>query len=342
MTSRLDFLRSEFRMLSFMGASQHVAIYAEGSDEGIRKAFRAGLYTKLESFAQPYSRAEFDEDEHIANVQRFAGELSDEFGSTLKGRRFLIGPAQKALNLYLKYLWCAGWIPRPPHCPVDAIVLSEANHAGIRWSRMDSMQAYLEAIAVLRQAAGDVPLAEWELDAWRNAKSRPSTGTPQDAPRPGHQPAKQASSLLPSLFTSVLCTLLLCAATLPEAASAQANGRYEHMEYGISTPQRLAAAREALRDDVFPELNTRANVENFIAIDRSCEKYQRGSLRQACTDAGKVRYFDASRTAHAGNTPDSQRSIAEQAREIQAATAAREAANEHKEALQEHVRELTG
>ena len=342
MTSRLDFLRSEFRMLSFMGASQHVAIYAEGSDEGIRKAFRAGLYTKLESFAQPYSRAEFDEDEHIANVQRFAGELSDEFGSTLKGRRFLIGPAQKALNLYLKYLWCAGWIPRPPHCPVDALVLSEANHVGIRWSKMDSIHAYQEAIAILRQAAGDMPLAEWELEAWRRAKARASPGAPQDEPCLSHKPAKQANSPSAGMFTSILWTLMLCATTIPEAASAQTNGRNEHMEYGISTPQRLIAAEEALRHDTFPELNIRANVENSVAIATACEKYPRGPVRQVCADAGKVRHLDSSRTAQATETTSPQRSIAEQAREIQAATAASEAATAHKEARQEHVRELTG
>jgi hypothetical protein len=32
---------------------------------------------------------------------------------------FRVGTAQKALNLYLKYLWCLGEIKTPPHCPFD-------------------------------------------------------------------------------------------------------------------------------------------------------------------------------------------------------------------------------
>lgn len=38
---------------------------------------------------------------------------------------FRIGSAQKALNLYRKYLWCLGYIPFPPHCPFDATIIDQ-------------------------------------------------------------------------------------------------------------------------------------------------------------------------------------------------------------------------
>lgn len=52
-----------------------------------------------------------------------AASLSSEYVSVLADGRMKIGHAQKALNLYLKYMWCAGWVREPPHCPFDRIVL---------------------------------------------------------------------------------------------------------------------------------------------------------------------------------------------------------------------------
>lgn len=208
MTPQQDFLRREFRTLSFMGATQHVPIYAESADEEARKAFRMGLYARLELFAQAYAHAEIGEDEHIANVQRFADELSNEFASTLKDGRFLVGPAQKALNLYLKYLWCAGWTHRPPHCPVDSIVLAEAGNTSIRWSQLALVEKYREAIDVLRAAAtkaGFASLAEWELSAWRNGKARAAGGVSPDklschaaAPQSAKSSSRTPRFILPS------------------------------------------------------------------------------------------------------------------------------------------------
>lgn len=144
-----------------------------------------------------------------------------------------------------------------------------------------------------------------------------------------------------TLLRETLRPLALAAAAFSSTVSAQANGKYEHIEYGISTPQRLAAAREALREDTFPELNDSANTENFIAIDMACEKYPTGAVRQVCADAGKVRYYDNHKTAAAAKPSGAQRSIAEQAREVQAATAARDAVASDKEARKERVRAAT-
>ncbi|MCC7254429.1 MAG: hypothetical protein IT467_00695 [Dokdonella sp.] len=52
MSAQRDSLRSEFSTLSFMGASQHVPIYAADAGERERAAFRAALYA-----TQPRSSA---------------------------------------------------------------------------------------------------------------------------------------------------------------------------------------------------------------------------------------------------------------------------------------------
>lgn len=185
MTAQLEFLRAELRTLSFMGASQHVPIYAADADESDRRALREALYAKLESSSQLYAQADVSESEHIDTIQHFADELSNQFAGVLKDGRFRIGPAQKALNLYLKYLWCAGLSQRPPHCPVDSIVLAEAGNTSIRWSTMDSIDEYRSAIGILRAAAtkaGFTSLAEWELEAWANGKVNVMQGVPRSMP----------------------------------------------------------------------------------------------------------------------------------------------------------------
>lgn len=94
---------------------------------------------------------------------------------SLSDGRFRIGLAQKALNLYLKYLWCAGFAARPPHCPVDAIILESAGiRAATPWTRLDSIEEYARLIEALRAIASGRPLAEWELEVWSQQKAHAS------------------------------------------------------------------------------------------------------------------------------------------------------------------------
>ncbi len=62
--------------------------------------------------------------------------MTTEFKDILFGNGFRVGIAQKALNLYLKYLWCLGKITEPPHCPFDSIIISEIK-CNIKWTEMD-------------------------------------------------------------------------------------------------------------------------------------------------------------------------------------------------------------
>jgi len=83
----------------------------------------------MRAAAKKYSQSVSDA-EHFEAIGRIAQTLSARHGSILKGGRFRYGTAQKAFNLYLKFLWRLGQIPTPPHCPVDGIVLSAAGIEG--------------------------------------------------------------------------------------------------------------------------------------------------------------------------------------------------------------------
>lgn len=142
---------------------QRAAIYRTGVEEEARKAFRASLRELLDGLSVGYEK-EVHEDLHLSCICRVADELSECHGTALRGGRFRIGPAQKALNLFLKYQWCAGWIATPPHCPFDAIVINRLPMQPLlRWTELDDIRDYEKLVAAARTAAGAMSLAEWEL-----------------------------------------------------------------------------------------------------------------------------------------------------------------------------------
>jgi hypothetical protein len=119
---------------------------------------------------------------HLVNIQNLALYMSRAHASTLSGGRFRIGSAQKALNLYLKYMWCVGRIPAPPHCPFDFMVLSRVPGCkNVRWTQLDSLPEYEEIVRRAKIAAGDSPLAEWELRLYNAAQPVVAGDAPQAA-----------------------------------------------------------------------------------------------------------------------------------------------------------------
>jgi hypothetical protein len=89
----------------------------------------------------------------------------------LENRRFRIGSAQKALNLYLKYLWCLGKICSPPHCPFDRqIIASLPNYTGPSWTKLVREEDYRALVEAAKAKAQDSSLAAWELRIYNNAK----------------------------------------------------------------------------------------------------------------------------------------------------------------------------
>ena len=127
------------------------------------------LRLRLESAAEAMNGAA-NESAHFAAIEGLSEGLSTECGSLLKNGRFRIGSAQKALNLFLKYYWCAGWLPEPPHCPFDAIVLRQIKSwDGPTWTVLDSLADYRRLVEKAKEVAGGEKLARWELALYEKA-----------------------------------------------------------------------------------------------------------------------------------------------------------------------------
>lgn len=116
-----EFLNNEIWILTFGGAFQRANIYKENYSESIRTEFRKTLREEVERVVNNKYYKNVEEVEHIKfikNLVLFSKNLEID-GNCIP---INFGVAQKLINLYLKYLWCLGEIPTPPHFPVDRII----------------------------------------------------------------------------------------------------------------------------------------------------------------------------------------------------------------------------
>jgi hypothetical protein len=143
-----------------------------------REELKEALKSELRNLAKSYS-SEVDEGAHMENIKGLAERLSKAYAKLLNGKCFVFGRAQKVLNVYLKYLWCADRIGRPPHCPFDNNVISALNKSlpkdcERKWTHADKEDTYREwvsAAEVIANKKGQ-SLSEWELEVWATAQAK--------------------------------------------------------------------------------------------------------------------------------------------------------------------------
>jgi hypothetical protein len=163
---RKQFLHSELFSMTLMATVQRGNVYAGAATPAQRTSFQATLREHLEATLVTYSTPKTDKD-HETNISQLADMLSASHKSTLANGRFRIGSAQKALNLWLKYLWCVGELPTPPHCPFDSQIIRLLPPAvRCNWTALDSLEGYRALVAAARKLAGGRSLAHWELDVY--------------------------------------------------------------------------------------------------------------------------------------------------------------------------------
>ncbi|WP_299155839.1 hypothetical protein [uncultured Christiangramia sp.] len=139
------FIRRELWMLTYMAAFQRANIYTklDQVSEKARKEFRDGMFIWCNELVEQQYHAEVSGEKHIENIHALVKYTSKYFPDILDNRRIKFGIAQKILNLYLKYLWCIGDIPTPPHFPIDRIIQDLLKlPKRYSWTKMDSVEEY--------------------------------------------------------------------------------------------------------------------------------------------------------------------------------------------------------
>jgi hypothetical protein len=173
---RRRFIDTQVLAMVLQATIQRAAIYSASATEPERLAFRGGVRRMLGSVHGRYLGPVSGE-EHIAQIADIADTISREHGGALRGGRFRFGPAQKALNLYLKYHWCLCRLPAPPHCPFDALVINTLPVAvRLNWTQLDDAELYRRLVTAAQTQARGQSLAEWELDLYDRLLSPTSNG----------------------------------------------------------------------------------------------------------------------------------------------------------------------
>ena len=167
--SKWQFIESELIADSIHAAFQRGNIYKASVNDSERAKLRDRLGELLSGFREEYKEGVVAED-HIGNIAKISRALTHEFRPILCNDKFRVGTSQKALNLYLKYMWCLDKVTIPPHCPFDGIIIKMLDllpeYKAIQWTKMDSLDEYraLVAAAESRMREKSHPtLAEWEL-----------------------------------------------------------------------------------------------------------------------------------------------------------------------------------
>ena len=165
-----QFLKDELFSLTLMATVQRAGVYSPGSRKKERKRFQTNLRSWLEKNAQSYAN-QVTEEEHIRNIVELSASLTSAHANVLKNGRFRIATAQKALNLYLKYLWCLGKIRSPPHCPFDFQIIAKLpNYTGPSWTKLDREEDYRALVQAAKAKAQTSSLPAWELRAYNNGQ----------------------------------------------------------------------------------------------------------------------------------------------------------------------------
>ena len=180
--AKKQFLHDELFSLTLMATVQRGKIYGKNTSKIDRKAFQQDLQRRLEEIAAEYTTTKTGE-EHEKNISLLATKLTNAHSAVLRDNRFRIGSAQKALNLFLKYLWCLGEIRQPPHCPFDARIINRFKRklptdVPRNWTELvhiDHYKKYVEAALAgvnLDPLKKNLSLAEWELEIYNKTNKR--------------------------------------------------------------------------------------------------------------------------------------------------------------------------
>src|SRR6266849_2782445 len=197
MIEKKKFLINQAIASSIIAAFQHAGVYVAGlkAKDPRKNSLRKELADRLRSLGEKYHEPVTGE-EHCRNIEDLADTLTKRYKGTglLRNDRFRIGITQKALNVYLKNLWCLVEVtPPPPHCPLDRQIIEKLDLKTRRseydWTKLDDIEKYQELISLCDKKArekGSRNIAEWELEVYE--------GSIRDLPTPPHRGENSDSS----------------------------------------------------------------------------------------------------------------------------------------------------
>lgn len=132
-----------------------------------KNELRSSLRDELFSLETIYQKV-VHPDEHLKLIGDISKKLTKKHSNILSNKKFRIGTTQKAVNLFLKFLWAYDYTPNePPHIPLDGIVLKAIN-SDVKWTELDCIDEYKFLISCVDNVAKEsgCSICKWELNLW--------------------------------------------------------------------------------------------------------------------------------------------------------------------------------
>jgi hypothetical protein len=194
-----QFIASEFWNAAWNASVQHVSVYGEGVTEKQRRKFKNEMFNFVYNCLLSSYRKTPSEDKHYENIESLIKHGTLIGAEILKNGAYQYGVAQKLLNLYLKYYWCAEKIAEPPHCPIDGVILKILGLPEIKWTQISQESEYKRVIEEIkmRLTQGEPSISRWELRHYMDA-NRPIADLPLTSPaRPSAKPSARGTPARP-------------------------------------------------------------------------------------------------------------------------------------------------
>ena len=156
---------------SFRRANVYKSEFKESEKE--KESLKKILHHHLQQLVIKHYKKTVSEEQHLENIVSLQKASNNEI---LNGEQLNYGVSQKMLNVYLKYQWCNGVIPTPPHFPVDRIIQEMLKcKPVVSWTKdIVSEAQYLVIIRHgkdFRDNKGYKSLAEMELELFQQTKT---------------------------------------------------------------------------------------------------------------------------------------------------------------------------
>ncbi|MDO6427562.1 hypothetical protein Q4489_11080 [Thalassotalea sp. 1_MG-2023] len=161
-----EMIKNSLWQVTIYAAFQRAKIYSDSATDEDKKALKQSLKNEVAKIIINYS-SPVSEAAHFSNISLIAKNINTEWSFALSNRAISIGVIQKALNLYLKLMWCLNEIPEPPHCPLDKVIIDKLAFKHRKsWTKITNIETYEELINQLKELSGDKSLAAWELEEY--------------------------------------------------------------------------------------------------------------------------------------------------------------------------------
>ncbi len=158
------YLREQLWICTVGASFQRTNVYKEDVSQEERIAFRNDLFETVKKLLPAYRKSTPRDSTHISNI-KLLQSASAGHKKILIGGKLTFGVSQKLLNLYLKYLWCAGMTKTPPHFPVDRIIQQRLKmNLVVSWTTVMKEKEYLLIINEAKRRAGELKCSVAELE----------------------------------------------------------------------------------------------------------------------------------------------------------------------------------